>query len=157
MKMQSGCDFESVVVKAVKSGFVGEEIKAHVKSCADCREAAKIAHFFQINLTNEPPGKNLPVAGFVWWKHKLHEKNRAAEQVTQPILIVQIAAVIIFIGLLVWLLNNDSLYFSFLESGFSQMFTSIEPLAVPYVVGVTCFAFVCLTLIYTLRRLLREE
>lgn len=74
MKMQSGCDFESAVIKATKSGFVDEEIKAHIESCANCRETAKIVQFFQMNLIDEPPPKNLPVAGFVWWKYKLQEK-----------------------------------------------------------------------------------
>lgn len=157
MSKKTGCEFEHSVVGAVKTGTINNQIAEHIKSCADCRETVKITRFFQITLMNEPQPKKLPAVGFIWFKSRLREKQRAAENVTKPILIVQTAAVVIFIGLFIWLLNTDFSNLLFLESALHRVFASIEQIVVLLGAGIACFAFVCSTLIYILRRFLLEE
>jgi hypothetical protein len=157
MNEYSECDFEQTVVKSLKSGFANDEISEHTKACAACRETAKVVQFFQTNLKNESPSKNLPVASLVWWKFRLREKQRRAARVTQPILIAQIAAVIVTFGTFVWLSQNNPLQFSSLESAFSRVFASFELIAVPFVGGIICLTFFCAILVFTLRRFMPDK
>ncbi len=157
MNEHSRCDFEQTVVKSLKSGFVSEEISRHIETCADCRETAKIMQFFQANLANESPPKNMPVAGLVWWKFRLREKQRRAERVAQPILIAQIVAGLIGFGTFIWLRQNNAPQFLSLETAFNQVFASMELIAVPLVAGIICFAFICAILVFALRRFMLDK
>ncbi len=151
------CDFEPAVVKSLKSGFINDEISEHMQSCSNCRETAKIVRFFQTNLTNQSSPKCLPVAGLIWWKSKLRERRRAAANVTRPILLTQTTAVIVAFGTFIWLWLAGSLQFSFLETAINRVLNSMEIIAVPFVIGLICFAFICATLIFALRRFMTEK
>jgi len=157
MSKENNCDFESVVVKSLKSGFLSEEISEHIGACDNCRETMKVVRFFQTNLQSELPPKNLPAAGLIWWKSRLREKRRAAEQVAQPILIAQTAAVVIFVGVFVWLLNTEAFQLLSLDAALNQIFASIEPIIVSMFIGIVSFFFICTTLIFALRRFLLEK
>ena len=117
----------------------------------------KVARFFQTNLVKEPPPLNLPVAGLVWWKAKLREKQRAAERVGQPILIVQTIAIIIFTGVFLWLFNTESLQLASLGEGLSRVADSMAQFIFPVIIGFVSFAFVSLTTVLFLRRFLPEK
>lgn len=153
MRNQIACEYEHTVIKSFKSGFSTDEIKEHLRICADCQETARVVGFFQMNLIKESTPVNLPSAGLVWWKSRLREKQRAANRVNQPILIVQTVAVVIFAGLLVWLFNNGWLGFLALD----RILDSIDKVFVPLFAGTIGFLFVCLILIFTLRRYLLEK
>ena len=153
MKLKNACEYENAVVKSLKSGASADEVSAHLEGCADCRETVCIVSFFQSNLKTESAPKNLPLPGLVWWKSRLREKQRAAAQIGQPILIVQFAAAIIFGGLFVWLLDGGWLGFLALD----RLFDSIDKIFVPLVATTAGFLFVCLILIFTLRRYLLEK
>ena len=157
MSEQTVCDFEPAVVKSLKSGFINGEIGKHIQSCSNCRETAKVVRFFQTNLINESPPKNLPVAGLIWWKSKLRERRRAAENVSRPILLTQAAALIVAFGTFIWLWLNGFLQSSFLGTALNRIFNSMEIIAVPFVIGLICFAFICITLIFALRRFMIEK
>ena len=157
MSEKFGCSFEQTVVKSLKSGFVNEEISRHIKACADCRETAKVMQFFQANLVKESPPKNLPVAGLVWWKFKLREKQRRAEQIAQPILIARFVAVLVVFGTFIWLMQNNSAQFLSVQTAFSRVFASMEVIAAPLLTGAVCIAFVSAVLIFALRRFMPDK
>jgi hypothetical protein len=157
MSEESGCNFEQTVVKSLKSGFVGEEISEHIKTCANCRETAKVMQFFQTNLPRESPPKNLPVAGLIWWKFRLREKQRRAERIGQPIFIAQIIAVVIAFVTILWLRQNYPEQFSSLATALSRVFDSMGTIAFPFIIGLTCLGFVCSILVFALRRLMPDK
>jgi len=157
MSEKFGCSFEQTVVKSLKSGFVNEEISRHIKACADCRETAKVMQFFQANLVKESPPKNLPVAGLVWWKFKLREKQRRAERIAQPILIARFVAVLVVFGTFIWLMQNNSAQFLSVQTAFSRVFASMEVIAAPLLTGAVCIAFVSAILIFALRRFMPDK
>ncbi len=130
MFKHKGCEFELRVVKAVKSGFVGDDISGHLKICSNCRETATVVGFFHTNLKNETLLK-LPAAGFLWWKSKIIEKRRRAERVAQPILIAQIAAVVVAFLTLVWLFGSKSGQLILLNPNADRAFVSIERSTIP--------------------------
>lgn len=153
MLTKNFCEFENAVVKSLKSGGATEAIAAHLADCPDCREARRIVSFFQTNLKRESAPPNLPTAGLVWWKSRLREKQRHAERAGQPIFITQIISAIVFGSAFVWLLNNG--WLKFLAIG--SLLGSIEKIIVPLFAGTIGFLFVCLILIFTLRRYLLEK
>ncbi len=153
MLTKNFCEFENRIVKSSKSGAATEEISAHLETCADCREAARIVSLFQNELKNTIAPQHLPTAGLIWWKSRLREKQRRAAQVGQPILIVQIVSVIVFGGALVWLFNNGWLK----SSAIGKLLDSIDKIFVPLLAGTVGFLFLCLILIFTLRRYLLEK
>ncbi len=157
MSEHTVCDFEPAVVKSIKSGFINGEIGEHIQSCSNCQETVKVVRFFQTNLINEAPPKNLPVAGLIWWKSKLRERRRAAENISRPILLTQTAAVIVAFGTFIWLWLTGSLQSSFLETALNRVFNSMEIIAVPFVIGLICFAFICTALIFALRLFMTEK
>jgi hypothetical protein len=157
MREKRGCDFEQTIIKSFKSGSVGKEISEHIKTCADCAETAKVMQFFQTNLPRESPPKNLPVAGLVWWKFRLREKQRRAASVGQPIFIAQIIAVFAAFLTVVWLRQNYSEQFSSFATALSRVFDSMETIAFPFIIGLTCFAFVCTIFVFALRRLMPDK
>lgn len=156
--IKTNCEFEPQTIKAVKSGFAAsEEISAHIKSCAACRETAKVAAFFQRNLRNEQPPQNLPAAGFLWWKSKIIEKRRRAERVAQPILIAQIAAAAAVFATCLWFLTSKSAQSDSLDAAVGRTLASVESFVLPLAAGIVCFAFACLLLILALRRYFSEK
>jgi hypothetical protein len=157
MSEESGCDFQQTVVKSLKSGFVDKEVSRHVKACVDCRETAKVMQFFQVDLVKESAPKNLPVAGLIWWKFKLREKQRRAERVAQPMLIAQVAAVLIILGAFIWLSQNNSPQFLSVQTAFSGVFASMETIATPLLTGAISIAFISAILILALRRFMPDK
>jgi hypothetical protein len=157
MIKQTQCPSEQIVVKSIKSGFINDEIAAHIQSCNDCRETVKIVQFFQTNTVSDLPPKNLPSAGLVWWKSRLRNRQKAAEQVAKPIYIVQCIGSVIALVTFLWLMTRDSTGFSSLDSGLSRVLSSMEQVVFPLAIGLIFLTFICITLIFTLRRFLVER
>lgn len=156
MSNQKVCEFEQTIVKSLKAGFISEESREHSKECADCRETVKIAGWLQMSAKTAQP-KNLPTAGFLWWKSRIIEKRRAAENTAKPILIAQTVAVIVAFGTFIWMMSIPTIKFSSVGTTFSHVFALMEPVAVLLIAGLICFALVCSMLILTLRRFLLEK
>ena len=152
MKKQNDCNFEPRVIKTLKAGPQDEEISAHLDSCADCRETAKIVSFFQANLQREPAPKNLPTAGLVWWKTKLREKRRVAERAAHPIFIAQTAAVVIALFAAVGLLIYQPEFFAPLGAVISRTFDTLGQMALTLFAGFLTFVIVSAAVVFTLRR-----
>lgn len=150
MKKSNGCDFEPRVVKFLKAGLPDDEISAHLNSCADCRETAKIVRFFQTNLPREVAPKNLPTAGLVWWKTKLREKRRAAEIAARPVSIAQTAAVTVASLAAIGLLIYQPEFFVPLGAVVSRTFETLGQMALTLFAGIIIFAVVSAAVIFTL-------
>lgn len=155
MKKRTGCGYEAAIVQTVKAGTANDEISAHLETCADCRETAKIARLFQTNLVAQSMPKAMPAAGLVWWKSEIKTKRRRAERAAAPIFFVQAAAAAAVAATFVWLLLNPQ--FSFFDAAFSRIFASLEQIMVHLIAGIIGFTLVCATLVLFLRRFLLEK
>jgi len=157
MNRQTACEFQSAVIKSLKSKIANDQIEAHLKNCADCRETLKVARFFHPNVMVEPSPSKLPVAGLVWWKAKLREKHRTVGRASQPITIVQTIAVISFTVVFLWLFNLESLHLATLGEGLSRVADSIPQFIIPTIIGFISFAAVCLATVLLMRRFLPDR
>ena len=155
MMKPAGCERERSVVKESAAGDLSEAAQAHIAACADCREAFKVARWmrsFAVSAPTQP--LRLPLAGTLLWKFQLLEKRRAARRVTQPILVAQVAACLSAATTFLWLTLSGRLPFERQVSArFGDALAALEAAAAPLLVGFACAAFVCLALLYTLRRL----
>lgn len=155
--MNEQCQKEQIVVESFKSGFVGEEIAAHISYCRVCRETAQIVRFFQTNTINNHPPKRLPAAGLIWWKFQLRERRHAAERVSKPIFIAQFAAIFFAFATFLWLTFRGSTGFSSIDSGFSRVLDSMEQIVVPLTFGLIFFTVASAAVIFVLRRFTVEK
>ena len=153
MLKKSVCEFESRVVAFVKFGAAAEETSAHLENCADCRETARGVSFFQTNLEKEFARPRLPAAGLIWWKSRLREKQRRAEQSIQPLFIVQSIAAVSFGAMLVWMLGSDW----FESLGINRLLDSVERIFLPAFALTAGFLLISVILIFGLRRYLLEK
>jgi hypothetical protein len=156
MSKEINCEFEPEAVLSVKTGFVDDKVAVHIKTCENCREAIKIAGFFQANILKETMSRKLPAAGLIWFKSRLRQKQRAAEMVGKPILIVQMAGAAAGLATLIWLFFNRA-KFPILDSGLIRVFESMEQVVFPLAAGLTALVIISILLILALRRLMIEE
>lgn len=157
MKERARCSKDGIVVESYKSGFVEDEITAHVRDCDFCRETAKIIVFFKKNTISEKSPKNMPAAGLIWWKAQIRKRQFAAARVIQPIFIAQSAGIFLALIILLWLFFRGSTGFSSLDSALIRVIFSLEQVFVPLAIGLVFFAFTSAILIYALRRFLIEK
>lgn len=155
MRKQTFCDYEKRLA-AVKADSLSDELKNHLKECADCRETQKIITFFQKIPAQEKSTINLPTAGFIWWKSQMQKKRAAAARAVQPIYIIQTAAAIPASALVVWLLISFS-QFDFIGSAFAKILDSLGSIIIPLLLGAAGLAVVSAVLTFTLNRLYSRQ
>ena len=151
------CDLEREAVYAAKTETISDELAEHQKNCAECRETIRLVRLFQKDLARGMPPRRLPAAGLIWFKSRLREKQRAADTVAKPILIVQTAGTVLAIGTFIWLLWGRSQNFPLLDQALSRVFASMEQILFPLIIGITALTFICCFLIFALRRFMLEK
>lgn len=151
--MQKECEIEKQVVKMLKSNSNDPEIYLHMQSCETCRETAKIIEF--LNTSKERD--QLPTAGFIWWKSRLRQRRRAAENVTKPIRIVQAVTILIAFLSFVGLFIADYLQDSLIASALGRVLNSLESLASAFITGIIGFVIISIIVMLIFRRDLTRE
>lgn len=148
------CEFEKVVVKELTQGIQNEKLALHVKECAGCREALKIASWMQNFAANAAPKRRLPTPGFLRWKSKIIEKREAGERAVQPIVWTQTAAIFLTVVTTAWLAIKYQSKFSTVIENFSA---SLQLVAAPFLIAAVFAAVVCLAVAFKWREPSRKN
>jgi len=148
------CEFEKAVVKDFEQGIQNEKLAFHVKECAACREALKVASWMQNFAAATAPKRALPTPGFLWWKSKIIEKQEAGRRAAQPIVWTQTAAIILVIITTAWLAIKYQSKFSTVIENFSA---SIELIATPFLIAFVFAAVVCIAVAFKWREPSRKN
>ncbi len=148
------CEYEQSAIKELAQGKQNEKLAAHIKSCAECREALKVARWMQTFAAATMKPQALPAPGLLWWKAQLSKKQEAAKRALQPILWMQIMAAIIVIATLIWLIDKTETQ---LIPVWNNIFTSLEFIAAPLLIGLACVALICVVLAFKWREPLRKN
>jgi len=109
MKLSS-CSFEKEVAQALKDGHWPQgctpELRNHVGACTPCSDLVLVTQAFQrvrSESSHEEPGGS---PGLLWWRAQLRRRNAATEQISRPITIAEIFAlivtVVVAIGFIAW-------------------------------------------------------
>lgn len=145
MAKEKNCEFEQKIVKEFASRKANQELSAHVASCANCREALKVAAWMQSFAREESRLPALPTAGFLWWKAQIIQKQNAAERAMQPLRWAQVIAFTLaaaaFAGVSIIIPEQFAPVWKY----FSE---SLELIAMPLLISFVCGGIVFLLLAY---------
>ena len=83
------CERESEVLRAAQHDREPDAaLAAHLRTCADCREAFDVARYMT-RLATETDAiaatRSLPEPGQIWWKARLLQRWEAASRATAPV------------------------------------------------------------------------
>ena len=102
----STCEFEPVVLRAVRLGVVDADVREHAGTCTDCGELLEIAGVLAADRREAMREAPLPGAGALWFKMQLRARretvrrsSRATAAIQGLSLIVALAAAIAVFGL----------------------------------------------------------
>lgn len=155
------CEREKTILRSVSENNFDADELSHIETCANCREAIRVArclHMLATESASETPA--LPAAGLVRWKAQLIERQLAAARATQSISITQTiapaVAVITLLGWFIWRWHLIAERWAGLKNEWQQFLTPTTLLAIPLSLAV-CFLLISLATIFTLRTLLKND
>lgn len=67
----SACSFEAAVLRAVRLGFIEDEVREHTSSCGDCAELLEVAGLLDHDRREAIAAAKIPPAGALWLQMKL--------------------------------------------------------------------------------------
>jgi len=132
--LPSACAHEAAVERAARAGTPDAAIRAHLASCAACRETFEIVGFmarFGADTEHEAADRDMPDASRIWWRARLLQRWEAETRATAPLDIMQrvevigglIAAIVLLITM--WPEVRGSLF----GGAASQMSATAAPVA----------------------------
>jgi hypothetical protein len=91
--MTCECDREQDVLDALAAGRwparCDEDLRAHVDTCAICRDLADVAAAFADDRDDAWRDVRVPSAGIVWWRAQLRAREDAARAAGRPVAFIQ--------------------------------------------------------------------
>lgn len=89
-KMEGGasmskCEQESIIVAALASGELPEQLRLHLAGCAVCREVHSVAGKM-LQFANELGEELRPSAGSMWWRLNLRMRQEQARRAQAPLI-----------------------------------------------------------------------
>jgi hypothetical protein len=126
------CNREQEVLDAIASARwpdrLGEELGAHVSSCAVCSDLGLIAKAFEEDQRTALGEVRIPSAGLVWWRAELRARQEAVRVASRPITFAQVVAIASMIGIAMVFLSKVEISTGLLD------FVSLQPVSL-YVVS----------------------
>jgi hypothetical protein len=95
--LPSACAHEAAVERAARAGTPDAAIRAHLSSCAACRETFEIVGVmtrFGADAELEAANRDLPDPSRIWWRARLLQRWEAETRATAPLDIMQRVEVI---------------------------------------------------------------
>jgi hypothetical protein len=93
------CSFEKEILEALQAGHwpngCAEELRAHVETCAGCRDLVLVTQTFQCARSESVRQSREESPSLIWWRAQLRRRYAATEQIARPITIAQIFAMLV--------------------------------------------------------------
>jgi|ERR1051326_329556 len=97
------CSFEKEVAQALKDGHWPQgctaELCSHVATCTSCRDLVLVTEAFRSARSESVLGGPSGSPGLLWWRAQLRRRNAATEQISRPITIAEIFALMVTVVL----------------------------------------------------------
>jgi hypothetical protein len=97
MLLPSACAHEAAVERAARGGTPDAALRAHISTCAACRETFEVASFmmqFGADAEDLAASRDMPDASRIWWRARLLQRWEAETRATAPLDIMQRVEVI---------------------------------------------------------------
>ena len=121
------CTEERAVIEAIGAGLWPDhapaELRAHVDSCATCREVADVALMLAEARDDGWRDAEVPGSGLVWWRAEMRARADAARVASRPMTVVYGVALLCGVGALA---AGVSVWAGKAET-FLRWFTSLAP------------------------------
>jgi hypothetical protein len=75
----NACAREPEILAALACGEWNEDLRAHMETCPECREAQQVWTYLAA-LRAEHEAAPLPAPGLIWWRAQLAAKRKQAEE-----------------------------------------------------------------------------
>ncbi|MFN2443225.1 MAG: hypothetical protein ABR517_11135 [Thermoanaerobaculia bacterium] len=89
MKRTVGCERESELLQALRSGEIGRALKEHAQQCPDCSESARVNVWMNRLAAEAARPGSIPDPRILRLKAELFGTTPAAQQILQPIRLLQ--------------------------------------------------------------------
>jgi len=87
------CSREKELTQALRDGHwphgCGEELRAHVETCASCADLVLVTQTFQMARAESGSASMETSPSLLWWRAQLRRRNAVAERVSRPVTIAQ--------------------------------------------------------------------
>ena len=86
--LPSACAHEAAVERAARGGTPDAALRAHIASCAACRETFEIASWmvqFGADTEDLAADHQLPDPSRIWWRARLLQRWEAESRATAPL------------------------------------------------------------------------
>jgi hypothetical protein len=97
--MSAFCSQGGEIAEALRSGRwphgCDPQLRAHVDACRSCNDLVLVTQAFQKARSDSAQAARLGAPGLLWWKAQLRRRNAAVEQVSKPITVAQIFALLL--------------------------------------------------------------
>ncbi|MDQ6803317.1 MAG: hypothetical protein M3041_21150 [Acidobacteriota bacterium] len=91
--LKRDCDYEPEVLRAVTTGRIDDDLRAHIAACDGCAELLSVASAVaddRQTLTREAP---IPSSGLMWWRTSIRAREEARRTAVRAATLVQAALV----------------------------------------------------------------
>lgn len=89
------CSGEAAVLRAVRIGWIDDEVRAHVAGCAGCGELLELAGLLDSDRREAMHEAAIPPAGALWFQMKLRAAREARVRSARTTLLVQGASLLV--------------------------------------------------------------
>lgn len=96
------CRYENETIRALQTGVCSESLRAHQKSCADCRDAVIIAQALRRDASDLAVRHTLPAAATILAAAERHRRMMALARATRFLRAMKVAGVIYATVLVAW-------------------------------------------------------
>jgi hypothetical protein len=122
------CDRENDVLRAVGNGLIDEDVRSHVAECASCADLLHVASAVVDDRRTLMGRARVPSSGLVWWRANLRARQQATRVAVRAATFVQVALVVLAIGIAVVLAGAKLDYRAFLNASVASLSQWAVPL-----------------------------
>jgi hypothetical protein len=100
------CRYENETIRALQSGALSESLIEHQKSCADCRDAVKVAQALRRDAGDLAARYAPPPSAAIWAATERHKRMTALARATRFLRVMKAAGLIYAAVLVAWVLYS---------------------------------------------------
>ncbi len=156
---QEACAHEQAVTKAIAANRLNEDLRAHLATCAECREAADVASWMIKIAEATEAERALPSASFIRWRSQLLKRQEDVQRATRPIRIIQVVSgLIVGLAVFVLLLRQPSAIehgLALFRPPWANLFSSGNEFYALLLVASLCVPVLCLAVVFALNSALK--
>jgi hypothetical protein len=103
---RSGCERESDMVQALRTGLLSPELRGHVLSCAVCAETQAVGEAMLRSVSEKSAEMEPPAAELVWRRAEALKKEIALRRATRPLIFMRALGVAYVVLSAAWFVHS---------------------------------------------------